>query len=49
MEAVAKKVIDDEQPLTCSQCAAVIIKLTPEKKEIELLEQLIFGRILQRS
>ena len=39
----AKKVTDDEQPLDCSQCLA-IIKLTPEKKEIETLE-LIFGQI----
>ena len=38
-----KEMTDDEQPLDCSQCLA-IIKLTPEKKEIEILE-LIFGQI----
>ena len=38
-----KKMIDDEQPLACSQWLA-IIKLTSEKKEIEILE-LIFGQI----
>ena len=43
--AVKKGGMDDEQPMICSQCAMVIIKLTPEKKEIEILELLIFGQI----
>ena len=38
--APAKKVIDDEQPtMTWSRCA-VIIKVAPEKQEIETLEKI---------